>query len=287
MADFTHYTNYVPDYGVNGVIFSAGKTVLEVELNELQEINKRESRKSLSSAIGNGAIVSPYSIGSVPTTGSYTIMAGAKFILNGIVIFVENDITITGITNESIWLNVVEFEGTFATVIKKNGDITATAGTNWFKDGRGESETTRRIVMQFSFDKYKKETNIDYPDLSNIKNIYNMEIVRFNAGVRKQTVVPILREYIIDLDLQRSAWVAGTVAGTFTQSISHHLINEGSEPMLVKGIHDATPEAQSAYMKAFGIVSSGTATVTNYTVTFTVYKQPATDVPIRLLYRGL
>ena len=54
MADFSKYTNYKDNAGVSGVVFGANSTVLEVELNEMQEIQKVAIRDLIRNIVGNG-----------------------------------------------------------------------------------------------------------------------------------------------------------------------------------------------------------------------------------------
>ena len=54
MASFDHYTNYDNTAGVSSVVYGAEKTVLEVELNEMQEISKYHLRNFISQAVGDG-----------------------------------------------------------------------------------------------------------------------------------------------------------------------------------------------------------------------------------------
>ena len=54
MSNFDKYTNYRNDAGVSGVVFGAEKTVLEVELNEMQEISKNMLRDLIKNVIGDG-----------------------------------------------------------------------------------------------------------------------------------------------------------------------------------------------------------------------------------------
>ena len=58
---------------------------------------------------------------------------------------------------------------------------------------------------------------------------------------------------------------------------------EGPDALLVSALEDgASLEAQKAYMKAFGIVSSGTATLGDSVAVFKVYKRPEVDITVGL-----
>lgn len=70
----------------------------------------------------------------------------------------------------------------------------------------------------------------------------------------------------------------------YTQTVIVEGITENMEAILVSALEDGTtPEEQKAYMKAFSIIGSGTGTLGNGTVTFTVYKKPEIDITIGLM----
>lgn len=58
---------------------------------------------------------------------------------------------------------------------------------------------------------------------------------------------------------------------------------DGPDALLVSALEDgASLAVQKAYMKAFGIVSSGTATLGDSVAVFKVYKRPETDITVGL-----
>lgn len=72
-------------------------------------------------------------------------------------------------------------------------------------------------------------------------------------------------------------------AAPYSQTVTASSITADDEPILVKALTDgATAAVQKAYNKAFGIISSGTATTADGNVTFKVYKKPATDILVGL-----
>ena len=54
MASFDVYSNYKDNAGVSGVVFGAEKPVLEVEVNEVQEIQKTMLRRAIKNIMGDG-----------------------------------------------------------------------------------------------------------------------------------------------------------------------------------------------------------------------------------------
>ncbi len=78
-----------------------------------------------------------------------------------------------------------------------------------------------------------------------------------------------------------SGWT-GTAA-PYIQTVTINDAKENMEPILVSALADGASEAvQKAYRKAFGIVSSGTASVGDGTATFKMYKKPVTDIVVGL-----
>lgn len=80
-----------------------------------------------------------------------------------------------------------------------------------------------------------------------------------------------------------------TVAGwtgsdaPFIQTVPAVGITADMDVILMSGLADgASPDAQKAYSKAFGIISSGTGITGDGTVTFKVYKKPASDCTVQL-----
>jgi len=60
-------------------------------------------------------------------------------------------------------------------------------------------------------------------------------------------------------------------------------IRSTDSPVLVSFLADGASETtQKAYSKAFGIISSGTGSTSDGSVTFKVYKKPATDITVGL-----
>ena len=89
------------------------------------------------------------------------------------------------------------------------------------------------------------------------------------------------QEHVTLITLTASGW-AGSAA-PYTQTITVSNAKENMEPILVSALADGASEAvQKAYSKAFGIVSSGTASVGDGTATFKVYKKPVTDIIVGL-----
>lgn len=89
------------------------------------------------------------------------------------------------------------------------------------------------------------------------------------------------QEHTALVTLTAAGW-SGTAA-PFTQTVQVAGAREGLEPMVVSALADgAPPEVQKNYIKAYGILCSGTGVMGDGTATFKVYKKPAVDITIGL-----
>lgn len=90
--------------------------------------------------------------------------------------------------------------------------------------------------------------------------------------------------HVTQVTLTASGWSGSSAP--YTQTVSVTDATSSLEPILVSALADgASSDTQKAYSKAFGIISSGTATTGDGSVTFKVYKKPATDCTVGL--RGI
>ena len=89
------------------------------------------------------------------------------------------------------------------------------------------------------------------------------------------------QEHVTLVTLTEAGWAGA--AAPYTQTVEVSGAKEGMEPLLVSALPDgASPEEQKAYIKAYGIVGSGTGTLGDGTATFKVYKRPAIDITVGL-----
>ena len=83
------------------------------------------------------------------------------------------------------------------------------------------------------------------------------------------------------MTLRAAGWTGS--AAPYTQTVQVPGAREGLEPMVVSALADgASLEAQKSYIKAYGIICSGTGVLGDGTATFKVYKTPAVDITIGL-----
>lgn len=89
------------------------------------------------------------------------------------------------------------------------------------------------------------------------------------------------QEHVTRITLAASGWAGNSAP--YTQTVTVSGAKESMEPILVSALADgASEDVQKAYSKAFGIVSSGTASVGDGTATFKVYKKPVVDIMVGL-----
>ena len=146
MADFSKYTNYKNNAGVSGVVFGANSTVLEVELNEMQEIQKVAMRDLIRNIVGNGITdISKlvYEDGKVKILDDCGITAdGYHLNCSGLEIAITS-----GTVYLQVWEETVDYSGT----LKEDGNQQkSTTVVNWFKDTRSQVETTKRKVVKYT-----------------------------------------------------------------------------------------------------------------------------------------
>ena len=128
------------------------------------------------------------------------------------------------------------------------------------------------------FDGARKYRIIQNPDgTSGISDEteYTQEGDKFGANDINATNTAINRlNHVTSVTLSASGW-AGPAA-PYSQTVN-------VEPILISMLaDDADAATQKAYNKAFSIVSAGTGTTGDGTVTFKVYKKPATSIVVGL-----
>lgn len=111
---------------------------------------------------------------------------------------------------------------------------------------------------------------------------YTQEGTQFGANDINDTNTAVNHlNHITEVKLLAAGWAGNAAPYTQTVNVSGGMA--ALEPILVSTLAEGADVAtQKAYSKAFGIISSGTATLGDGTATFTVYKKPVTDCIVGL-----
>lgn len=145
MPSFDKYTNYREDAGVSSVVFGKNTNVLEVEMNEMQEIQKTMLRRAIKHFMGDGITDLSkliYENGAVKINSGCAISASGYLIeCNGLSTTISN-----GTAYVQIWEDTVSGDGQ----LKEGGNQQKSNVSNFIKDSRVDIETTRRKVLKFT-----------------------------------------------------------------------------------------------------------------------------------------
>lgn len=168
MANFDRYTNYKDNAGVSGVVFGADSTVLEVELNEMQEIQKHMMHELVKNIVGSG--ISDLSKLTY-ADGKVKIEDGCILTCGGYIIKANNleYSTTSDIIYLLVWEDIVSYGG----ILKTEGNFdNKTIVNNWIKDDRASNETTKRKVVQYRLDNKipTGKPNISYMAIATVDN---------------------------------------------------------------------------------------------------------------------
>lgn len=191
MASFDKYTNYKDNAGVSGVVFGAEKPLLEVEMNEMQEVQKTMLRNAIKSIMGDGIT----DLGKI-TFSDGTLSIGDKCALSVDGYLVEcTGLSIELEDNQTAYLQVWEETVSYGDTLKEEGNQQSTDKVqNWFKDNRSQAETSRRKVIKYTL------------STSETLNVHNLAIASVSGGVMtklcKEVSMSSLSKQVIDLRVQ-------------------------------------------------------------------------------------
>ena len=124
-------------------------------------------------------------------------------------------------------------------------------------------------------EQWTRQTKADGAEMAKnvIEPMLNNEVYLKGEIERQEHVTPVM--------LAVDGWT-GTAA-PYSQTVAVSGAKESMEPILVSAVEDGAGEAdQKAYIKAFGIISSGTACVGDGEAIFKVYKKPVIDITVGL-----
>jgi len=164
VADFEKRSNYNKDAGVVQVKIGFEKPVLEVELNEMQEIQRQRVKDVIQAVVPNGVLHG----------GTYTYSNGifkiqeVTVIIEGEIIYIPS-LQISAENDDIIYIKVWEKEITATTVMKAYGNEQGEVIPNYIVDSRVGQETSRRIVLAYDLVK-STESDGAYLKLGKIKS---------------------------------------------------------------------------------------------------------------------
>lgn len=136
-------------------------------------------------------------------------------------------------------------------------------------------EITNPPEFTLEVEQWTRETDADGAQMASgvIEPLLNNEVY-LKAQLERQ-------EHVALVTLTAAGWSGS--AAPFTQTVQVPGAKEGMEPVMVSALADgAALEAQKAYIKAYGILCSGTGTLGEGTATFKVYKKPVVDITVGL-----
>ena len=196
---FDKYTNYKENAGVSSVIFGAEKPVLEVEMNEVQEIQKTMLRRVVKNTIGDG-ITDLSKI--VYQNGAVKILSGCALSVNGYMIDCSG--LSVNVTNGTVYLQVWEDDVSSEGTLKEGGNQQSTnTVNNYFKDSRTPVETSRRKVLKYTL------------GIDTVDERQNLAIATVEDGVMTKVCREIsmekLSDKVIDLQVQMGTLGEGVI----------------------------------------------------------------------------
>ena len=141
-------------------------------------------------------------------------------------------------------------------------------------------KTDYKDAMYDGARRYRITGNADGTSVISDETSYTQEGDAFGAKDITNTAVNQLN-HTTPVTLAAADWIGSTPP--YTQTVTVQGATEELEAILVSELEDGVSEAvQKAYIKAFGMISSGTATLGDGTATFKVYKKPVTDIVVGL-----
>ena len=165
MPNFDRYTDYNAEAGISSVVFGADAPVLEVELNEMQEIQKNLLGNTIKNLLGNGIS----DLDSITYKDNILQISDGAFIAVDGYLVQSTDLYISDVEGKTVYLQVWEEIVDSSASLKKNGSQhTDTIISNYMRDSRMPFDTTKRKVVKYmlSTSSDPNKHNIDIASVS-------------------------------------------------------------------------------------------------------------------------
>ena len=181
-SDFTKYTNYLNNAGVTGVVFGADSPILEVELNEMQEIQKDEIINILKNIILDGKRNGILNFVFEDGTNDYTIKKGSAFLFNELLLLLKKDIVIEKDNTKPYLILEIESHKGVPETFKEYGSTSVSTGQFLI----GQYDYTNNIFNPYN---YYEDSNFYFDVIASCSVVSN-EYVISRSDLELQAGVP-------------------------------------------------------------------------------------------------
>lgn len=148
--DFSTYTNYNPNSGVTSIIYGANVPLPNTELNEMQEIQRKNMKSLLNGLCEDGGILSLGNISCEESAETVKIcISDSVFVVDGEIITVKN-VCIDFIANASLYLGVKEVIVDHNSELKENGYVDGEEINNYLINPIIGTETSKRKAIVYN-----------------------------------------------------------------------------------------------------------------------------------------
>jgi hypothetical protein len=146
--NYTRYSNYNTNAGIEAVRFAATSAVLEVELNEMQDVSNDKLRKTISLLCTDGLS----SLSTMNYSGGNFTITNCSALLQGILLYISS-LTIAAVSGDNIYLDTwVDMVGPTGTLYQ-HGNTQGSTVPNYMIEASVGIETSARQVRRYSLSK--------------------------------------------------------------------------------------------------------------------------------------
>lgn len=184
MPDFSKDNKFNKYANFESVKFGADAPLLETELNELQDIQNYKRQELAQELLPDGIS----NTSKIQFSNGNLEINNCKFMINGLVINVQDPIKISISNNDVVYLEVINAEKTHQDNLKKFGNNQSTKTTaNSMLDGRVNFETSRRVQTTFNLTKQQINPVAKYLEIGKLINgVFNISVLNYNNSFKFQ-----------------------------------------------------------------------------------------------------